>query len=315
MSSNTEVHMPLVSVVTVVKNGASSISKAIQSLDDQTYQNWEHLIVDGKSNDGTIEVISTFKSPKRTIVSEFDSGIYEAFNKGVLRAKGKYISFLNCDDWYEEDFLSLAVGSLENTDADWVFGDNTFHFANGQTRFLPGDPFYMNDPWKDFSRFHHTTVLAKRSLFEEVGLFPYVLKGKLFKGRKIRIANDYLWFLKCQKSGAVGVHNSKIQGHMTWGGLSTSKHVEANLEAFLIAVQEFGPRPKLILIWLRRIFHAYLLERSIRIPKKKLSKITLKFLKRIWFSNVFYRFTPLIRRILGARNSDAIYNILKLLES
>jgi glycosyltransferase involved in cell wall biosynthesis len=264
-------NIPKVSVISVLRNSEKSLEKMIQSLDSQTFNDWEHVVVDGLSSDRTLEILAHHPRENRKVISETDEGIYDAFNKGVLRANGKYICFLNGDDWYEPQFLQLAVSALEETGADWVFGDNTFHFENKKTRVIEGDPNYFQDPWKDFSRFHHTTVLAKKELFTRVGFFPRKIERGLFKGKTLFIANDYYWFLKCQESGAHGVKVSSIMGHMSWGGLSTTKHVRANLEAFLIASTMYGFRPRLLAIWIRRLVSAYFGEKRLgSFPRAKL---------------------------------------------
>ncbi len=86
---------PIFSIITVVLNNKSGIEKTIQSVVNQTYRNFEYIIIDGGSTDGTLEIINNYKSQIDVLISEKDSGIYEAMNKGVKYSNGNYLLFLN----------------------------------------------------------------------------------------------------------------------------------------------------------------------------------------------------------------------------
>ncbi|MBN2714702.1 MAG: CDP-glycerol glycerophosphotransferase family protein [Deltaproteobacteria bacterium] len=106
--------LPLISVITVVYNDADSIAKTIESVLAQTYTNVEYIIVDGGSTDGTIEVIQQYQDSIDYFVSEPDTGIYDAMNKGLSLAQGAYIGLLNSADWYEPNALEvIAENALE----------------------------------------------------------------------------------------------------------------------------------------------------------------------------------------------------------
>ena len=94
-------HKPLISIVTVVLNDAKHLEQAIKSVLGQTYDNIEYLIIDGGSTDGTLDIIRKHEKAIDYWVSEPDSGIYDAMNKGVSLATGDLIALLNSDDWYE----------------------------------------------------------------------------------------------------------------------------------------------------------------------------------------------------------------------
>ena len=100
-----------VSIIIATYNSERTIKRALESVMNQTYQNWECLVIDGNSKDKTIEIVNNFvKLDSRfRYISESDNGIYDAFNKGWQKAKGKWIYYLGSDDWLEEDGLRLLM--------------------------------------------------------------------------------------------------------------------------------------------------------------------------------------------------------------
>jgi glycosyltransferase involved in cell wall biosynthesis len=113
--------MPKLSIVTVNLNNASGLSKTIQSVVNQTYIDYEYIIIDGGSDDGSVDVINEYADKITYRVSEPDKGIYNAMNKGILQAKGEYLQFLNSGDWLvDKDILSKVFCSP--TTADILYG-------------------------------------------------------------------------------------------------------------------------------------------------------------------------------------------------
>lgn len=89
---------PLVSIITVVRNGASALERTIQSVINQTYDNIEYIVIDGASSDGTCDIIRKYSSSIDYWISEADNGLYDAMNKGIILAGGEWLYFLNSDD-------------------------------------------------------------------------------------------------------------------------------------------------------------------------------------------------------------------------
>src|ERR1019366_3165433 len=94
-------HRMLISIVTVVRNGARTIRNCLTSVAQQTHSA-EHIVVDGRSTDGTLDIVAAAqtRNPRLTVLSEPDTGIYDAMRKGVARAQGEVIGCLNSDDFY-----------------------------------------------------------------------------------------------------------------------------------------------------------------------------------------------------------------------
>jgi glycosyltransferase involved in cell wall biosynthesis len=115
---------PLVSIITPVLNSASTVELTLASVAAQTYPNIEHIVVDGESTDGTIDILRGFRSavPLHWL-SEPDVGMYAAINKGVKMARGEILAYLNADDLYLPWSVERAVTALVSSGDDLVFGD------------------------------------------------------------------------------------------------------------------------------------------------------------------------------------------------
>ena len=103
---------PLISIITVVFNGEKKLEKTISSVINQTYDNLEYIVIDGSSKDGTIDIIKKYEDKINYWVSEKDSGIYEAMNKGILASKGDYINFMNAGDFFTRKNLVSEVVNI-----------------------------------------------------------------------------------------------------------------------------------------------------------------------------------------------------------
>lgn len=115
---------PVVSVLTVCLNAARTILSTIRSLRVQTLTEWEHIVVDGGSTDGTVELVQKNADQRTTLVVTAGAGIYESLNIGVQRASGRYITFLHADDFYaHRRVLELFVVALETTGNPLAYGD------------------------------------------------------------------------------------------------------------------------------------------------------------------------------------------------
>jgi glycosyltransferase involved in cell wall biosynthesis len=109
------------SIITVNLNNASGLRKTIQSVVTQTYNDYEYIVIDGGSTDGSIAVINEFSDRITAWVSEPDRGIYNAMNKGILKAKGEYLQFLNSGDWLVNETILANVFEISRT-ADIIYG-------------------------------------------------------------------------------------------------------------------------------------------------------------------------------------------------
>jgi GT2 family glycosyltransferase len=264
---------PTVSVITVSLNAVDTLPATIDSVHTQQFQDFEYIVIDGGSTDGTVDLLKRRLRPQDYWISESDLGISDAFNKGVVLASGAYIQFINADDWMAPDQLQAAVTAIEQTGADFVFGDLLFYENRKQTYCYRGDPDYCRFIKSRMPALNHPTALARRSAFEEIGLFDL----------KYRLAMDYDWFLRLHNAGGCGAYNSAIIAHMNHAGVSNLQFRQTVAEVERIAIAH-GRSPTLAR-----------LERLIRTGKTIISQ------------KVKQRSRPVYDRIRGLLNDS--YNV------
>ena len=113
--------LPMISIITLCLNRVEFVEAVIESILDQDYPNLEHVVVDGGSTDGTVDILK--KYPHLRVVSEPDEGMYDALNKGLRLASGEIIGHLNADDFYEAGvFGKVARCFAEDAEIDMVYG-------------------------------------------------------------------------------------------------------------------------------------------------------------------------------------------------
>jgi glycosyltransferase involved in cell wall biosynthesis len=113
-----------VSVITVCFNSSKTIKRALDSVNNQTYLNIEHIVIDGNSVDETLKIVNQNKIRPGPVISEADRGIYDAMNKGLVKASGDIICFLNSDDEFHSlNLVADVVEVFENDKLDLVYGD------------------------------------------------------------------------------------------------------------------------------------------------------------------------------------------------
>lgn len=205
--------LPKVSVITSVLNDADNLIKAINSVRNQNYPNIEFLIIDGGSIDGTLRVIDENIDIIDYTISESDSGIYSAWNKGIRKSTGDWICFLGADDELTTNAISKMVEcSLSQlVSVDYISG-RTDLYINGQYYKTTGMPFI----WKKFRYYlctGHNAALHNRSLYEKYGLYD----------EKFRSAGDYEFLLRAG-SDLNTCYIDYVTSKMNLGGVSNRSY-------------------------------------------------------------------------------------------
>ena len=163
-----------ISVITVCFNSAATITDTLRSLDDQSWPNREHWIIDGASRDDTMSIVDADRQPWRRVVSERDSGIYDAMNKGIRLAQGDVIGFINSDDFFATpQALAMVAAAFADSSVDVCYGDLCYVKQDDvgevvrywrSSEFRPG--LFLRG-WCP----PHPTLFVRRSVYERFGPF------------------------------------------------------------------------------------------------------------------------------------------------
>lgn len=208
---------PTVSIITVTYNSEKTLRHTIESVLAQTYTKIEYWIIDGASSDHTVEIAEAYrpklqaKGIRYHILSEPDSGIYDAMNKGICHAAGEIIGIINSDDWYEPEAVQTAVETFQNTGCDLMYANIRMYKADGSTFIKKARTrkFQTSRDW------NHPTTFVRSECYKE---HPF---------RQLGIHDDYGFFLQMRKLGKRIVTVDKVLADFHMGGASNHKDLKA----------------------------------------------------------------------------------------
>jgi glycosyltransferase len=206
-----------ISIITVCYNRKATIAKAIESVLGQSFYNIEYIIIDGKSTDGTKEIIESYKQHLSQYISESDNGMYDAINKGLKLATGDIIGLMHSDDeFYDTNVLKrIAARFVDNNNIDGVYGDGIYVSNDSEQRIIRdriGGVFSINRIKKGWLPLH-PTVYLKKSIIDKHGF--YSLDFKIASDTEFLLRYLYLHKIK------MSYINSYIV-KMRIGGMSTN---------------------------------------------------------------------------------------------
>ena len=159
-----------ISIITISFNSENSIFQTLQSLKNQTYNQYEYLLIDGESKDGTL-TIAKEQDHISKIVSEPDKGIYDALNKGIKNSTGEIIGFLNSDDTFYDENSLLHIYDAFDDDTDCVFGDLIYTDKNENIKRVWKGSAFKKGAFKKGWMPAHPTFYCRRSVYEKLGLY------------------------------------------------------------------------------------------------------------------------------------------------
>lgn len=231
---------PRFSIITITYNSVQTIECTLQSVLTQFFPDFEYIIVDGDSNDGTIDIVKQYEplfDGRMRWKSEPDTGIYDAMNKGIKMAKGEIIGIVNSDDWLEPDALSWVYNKFMESGfrEDCLYcGGIRFH-QNGESKKMMVNlkSFYRQASLYIMSGIRHPATFVPKKVYEKIGLF----------NDNMRLSADQDFILRCHFGGVEIISIDKVLSNMAAGGLSTSGDKKALLYSCndrKLMLKEFG---------------------------------------------------------------------------
>lgn len=210
---------PLITVVTVVYNGAEFLEETIKSVIEQTFDNVEYIIVDGGSTDGTLEIIKKYDQAIDYWVSEPDKGIYDAMNKGIDLGSGDWINFMNAGDFFYASDTIHKVFDSKNTFAGChvIYGDHEVRYPNKRKIVKAGK---VKNLWKG-SQFCHQSAFVSLA-YHNINKFNI----------KRKIVADFEFFFKAYQDSKVMKYVPVTVSNVSAGGVSDVKRIESILERY-----------------------------------------------------------------------------------
>lgn len=229
---------PLFSIITVTYNAASTVGRTIDSVDCQTFGDYEHMIVDGASRDRTLDIVTSGCNPRRRWLSEADRGIYDAMNKGISSTTGKYLIFLNSGDkFHSPEVLSkIAAAIREHNDPGIVYGQTNIVDENGQFLY----PRHHTAPEKLTLRSFASGMLVCHQAFIALR------KVTGFYNVSYRFSADYDWCIQCLQHSRcnVGLTSEVLVDYLS-GGMTDKNRRKSLVERFRIMSYYYGFMPTL----------------------------------------------------------------------
>ena len=203
----TKEDLPLVTVITVVLNGEAYLEETIQSVLSQTYDNVEYIVIDGGSADRTLQIIMQYDNAIDYWVSERDTGVYDAMNKGLSLSTGSIIGFINADDRYEPDAINKTVEKLRMSDADYSVGNIRKYPSKMIVK--PLFPLIERKIYQEMM-YPHPSAFIKRDVYKKVGLLE----------TRYKIAADFEMALRIHINNFRSVYVGSVIALFRGGGVS-----------------------------------------------------------------------------------------------
>jgi glycosyltransferase involved in cell wall biosynthesis len=204
-----------ISIITAVFNRSSTIVKAVKSVQQQTHPEVEHVVIDGASTDGTLQLLHECLHDDAILVSELDCGMYDAINKGIVRSSGEIIGLMHSDDVYANKHVLAHVADIfADAEIDAVYGDVAFFRPSTPEKLVRRYRSDLFNPerlaWGWVPA--HTALFLRRRVFEQYGFYKINYK----------IASDYEFMARIFRSKVIrSKYLPNVLVHMRIGGVST----------------------------------------------------------------------------------------------
>ncbi|MDE7024441.1 MAG: glycosyltransferase [Paramuribaculum sp.] len=229
---------PLFSIITVCYNASTTIIRTMQSVAGQSCCDYEHLIVDGASSDDTLRIVNAMASERTKVLSEPDNGIYDAMNKGINMASGKYLIFLNAGDAFHtvDTLQHIAEAAVKHDFPGVLYGQTDIVDAEGKrigARHLTAPEHLSYESFAQGMLVCHQAfvVLARIAV-------PYDLR--------YRFSADYEWCIRCLQHSRHNQYLPEVLIDYLSEGVTTANRRRSLMERFHIMCHYYGTFPTLV---------------------------------------------------------------------
>jgi glycosyltransferase involved in cell wall biosynthesis len=238
-----------ITVITASYNSVNTIADTLDAVAKQTHVNVEHLVIDGASNDGTLEIVRNHSNSKIRLISERDGGIYDAMNKGLSQADGEVIGFLNSDDFYADaSVLKRVAAVFEDKSVEACFADLVYVTPDNRrvVRYWKSKPFAKGDFAKGWCPAHPTFYIRKSAL-QRLGMFD----------QSFKLAADVEFMMRYLELGDIkSVYIPHVFVRMRLGGATNQSwgNVWKQNKEIFVALNKNGVSFNPIFFWAHKIF-------------------------------------------------------------
>lgn len=224
---------PLFSIITITFNAAGTLPATLRSVERQTFTDYEYLIVDGASTDGTI-AIARHSAAVSSVTSEPDKGLYDAMNKGLRKVRGCYLVFLNAGDaFHEPDTLQKIADSIEKTDPDIVYGETALVDSERcfiSMRRLQAPERLSVKSFRMGMLVCHQAFIVRREIAPEYDL-------------RYRFSADFDWCIRCMQMAKMITHTHEVLIDYLNEGVTTANRKASLRERYEIMCRYYGTLP------------------------------------------------------------------------
>ncbi len=248
----------LISIITITYNAEQFLERTIQSILAQNDQNFEYIIVDGKSKDGTLRIASTYKNRVNQLISEPDKGLYDAMNKGLKLAKGDFVWFMNAGDEINDPTAVSRIAQSVTPQTDVLYGDTYFVNNEGKIQGLRSEITPHNLPknlkWQDMKL---GMLVCHQAFIVRKSIAPLYIENNL--------SADVDWEIECLKRARKIQYLDFVVAKYLTGGVSNQQLKRSLLDRYEVLKKHFGVMGALMA-------HVQILWRGVCLMAKKRGK-------------------------------------------
>ena len=221
------------SIITITYNAEQYLERTIQSIVNQSVQDFEYLIIDGKSKDGTLQIAEKYKNRVNKLISEPDKGLYDAMNKGLKNAKGDFVWFMNAGDEINDKDAVKRIFQFVTDKIDVLYGDTFFVDNDGNIKGLRSEITPHRLPidlkWQDMKLgmlVCHQAFIARKSIA------PFYMEDNL--------SADVDWEIACLKRAKGVKYLDFVVAKYLIGGISNKQLKRSLLDRYEVLKKHFG---------------------------------------------------------------------------